>query len=444
MWRLLIQMNLFKSSIRREPTDIIHQRWTSRIYILCLCFGVAILTFYAMLNVQKKTVEVGKLPLKTVLSLQLEEAFNASLQCPCAQINMPYGKVLELQPHYHQICASDFVSEFWLYNIRALLQVNTNISLDRLDFRHSYQSFYLLKYLCDLIHRTIIASIEAFAQTQLVTSYLRPPDLFEKQMISAIERFQSEVVTSFTRFFQLTRNDTHINQYFSDANIGLFEITEDCTTSFSIGTYHTLNDNLFRSCSCANDISCKSQLGLFNQEYISIPARLVPGLYRACSSFESLFHSTLECFYDDHSCLAEITTFYNEDWFPTNFTLLNTSLPTRFAIGSPLGTLLSELFIEEWRQSVSYSSYFTLCQPISCSYEILRSNSVLETTTLVLGLVGGLSVSLRILIPLFATLYIDFNRGRRERRTSYQVCEFYPPTAPPFMHSSYNTTPFCF
>ena len=422
LWNSLVNINLFRSSLRRQPSDINEQRWTSRIYILCLLFGVEILTSYVMLSVKKTSIQVKNPTLETILYFQSQKELNSSLQCPCTEIQAPYGQFVELQPFYHQICSSDFVSQNWLYNIRALLQVNIDLQLNRLDFRHSYQSFYLLASLCDLVNKTTTSSLQVFERTQLVTSQLLSVDLFENQMFSVIQNLQSEVASTFLRFFQLTRQITYANQYFNDANVGSFDFTYQNTT-FSIYNSSSGSENSLNLCSCANDINCKSQLGLYDTVFISNPKELVPGLYRACFSLESLLQSTLECFYDDQDCLTKITDFYNQAWFPTNFILLKSSLTSRFTTHSTINSMLSELFIEYWNQSLNYSSYFALCKPVSCSYDIFRKNNVMETITIVLGLIGGLAISLNILIPFGVTLFVSFIRRQQQQRTISEARE---------------------
>jgi hypothetical protein len=241
-------------------------------------------------------------------------------------------------------------------------------------------------------------------------------------MISIIKKFQSELVSTFLRFFQLTRNITYINQCFSDANIGVLEISDSYTTTFTIYSYSDENSNSSYSCSCANDINCKGQMGLYNVDLSipgdgPIPVKLIPGLYRACFALESLLQSTLECFYDDQDCLADIINFYDQLPLVQDFIRLNSSLPSRFTTNSTIDSLLSELFIEYWSQSLNYSSYFALCQPASCSYEILRRNSLLETITIIIGLVGGLSISLRILVPFVVTVCVSFIQKREQQST---------------------------
>ncbi|CAF0764694.1 unnamed protein product [Adineta steineri] len=139
--------------------------------------------------------------------------------------------------------------------------------------------------------------------------------------------------------------------------------------------------------------------GLFTGNPAVIQVYIIPEFYYTCQPVESLLQSTLKCFYDDQDCLDIIINFYNVSSF-NNFTRLNSSShASRFMRNSTIGSLLSEMFIESWSESINYSSYFAQCQPSSCSYTISQRNSLLETLTTIVGLIGGLSVSLRILVP---------------------------------------------
>ena len=415
LWRSCVEMNMFKSPLRRQPADIKQQRWMTRIHILCLCLGVVILAFYAILNAEKKSIQVNEPAIETAMYLQSQSEFNSSLRCPCANINTPIGQLLHIQPVYHQVCSSDFVNrDGWIFHVRALLQAYiSDIPEHSNDFRNCYQSFFLLASMCNLIIETVATSLQRFEKSQFVTNQLLSLDFFENQVNTIVKEFQNELTSTSLRFFRLTRNVTYINQYFTYLSADV-QISDLYAVFFTIRSYTGADHNSSYTCSCANDIRCKTQLGLYDPQYSSTPYRLVPGLYRACFTFESLLLSTLECFYDDAGdCLSNVTGFYQQDWFIKDLTLLNSSRPSRFKKNSIIDILFSELFIEYWEQSLNYSSYFAGCQPMSCSYEIIRRNSVLESTTVVLGLVGGLSVSLRILIPLLGALYRAFARRRQ-------------------------------
>ncbi|CAF1509886.1 unnamed protein product, partial [Adineta steineri] len=347
IWHSLIELNLFQSSIRRQPTDIKQQRYSTRIYIICL---VIALVWEAMIRALRETG--------------------------------------------------------YLYVVRD-------------DFRYSYEFFYLLNELCQLSNKMIGSSLETFEQTQLVTNDLLSDDLFTNQMNSIVKQFQSNLPQTFFRFFQLVRNITYANQIFAFINNVQYELIDSPLTkvSFSINGFQGINGNPSYTCSCANDINCNTKMRLYTLSDSNPSNITIPGLYIACTMYESLLQSTFECFYDDQGCLMTIINFYNSIWFqPQDFSLLNSSIPSRFPRNSSINSISSELFIEFWNQSLNYSSYFAHCQPQSCSYTILQRNNLITTITIIIGLIGGLSASLRIIVPVVVKIYF-YLIGRRQNQS---------------------------
>ena len=412
LWNIIVEINLFKSTVRQEQSDIEQQRWTSRLYVLFLVAGVMVIAFYVVLSTQKKVITVKQPSLETLLDLQLQKEFNSSLQCPCTSISINYEELMSIRPVYHQVFSSDFVTySRWLYHVRALLSVNRDLILHKLDFRRSFQMFHLLADMVELINDTIFSSLEEFNQFEFVSNYLLSAHIFEIQMNSLSKKFQEETVNTFLNFFRLIRNVTYINQYMNDANVAS-SIYSDYTAVFAINGYAGGSGNSSYSCSCATDITCKAQYGLYNREYVNTPYSLVPGLYKACFGLESLLQSTFECLYDQN-CILNVTGFYQQHWIPTDFVPLNATLPSRFQPNSLVSTMLAEIFIEYWDYATYYDTYFDSCQPKSCSYEIIRRNNIFESITIVLGLVGGLSVTLKIFTPWIVSLYVAlFQKGQ--------------------------------
>ncbi|CAF1406566.1 unnamed protein product [Adineta steineri] len=429
IWNSLIDLNLFKSSLRQQPSDIRQQLWTTRIYITLLILALIILTLYGMLSFDIKLIQLNNPLFSTVQQLQSQSQTNliSSLQCPCTQLTVAYGQFIHLQPFYHQVCSSDFVSERWIDafdDMRALLSLRFAVAVNSSDFSQAQTLFVLLGTLCDFSTETIANSIQTFEQTQLVGTQLLTAAEFTNQMSSAINTFELETKNTFLHFLQLLRNITHVNQIVSAAGSNSYiEIGDPpkYTAPLSITTYNYENSS--EICSCAYDSSCKMNWGLFIGSVMNADIQVysIPEFYFACQSVESLLQSTLKCFYDDQDCLDIIINFYNVSSF-NNFTRLNSSShASRFMINSTIGSLLSEMFIESWSESTNYSSYFAQCQPSSCSYTIPQRNSLLETITRIVGLIGGLSVSLRILVPFLVMICVGIIRRLLSRHQQAPV-----------------------
>nr|ACD54676.1 unknown [Adineta vaga] len=225
--------------------------------------------------------------------------------------------------------------------------------------RFSFQLFFLLKNLCKLTNNTIYSSLDTFRQTQLVTADLLSVDIFNYQMNNAIQQFQSKLGDTFVSFFQLTHNISYVNQILVNSNNPRYNFIGSFPNiiTFSINSYSGGNGNSSYICSCANDINCETNMVLFCADSIPTSKYMVPGVYKACSSLESLLYSTIACFFDNSDCFTNINNFYNAVWF--NYSERhNSSLSSRFITNSSIGILLFELFIENWSQLLNYSSYF--------------------------------------------------------------------------------------
>jgi hypothetical protein len=402
IWQTIIQLNMFKSSMKTTAIDQIHQRWSTRIYIVLLAFVLLFLTLYTWLTVQAKIVQVKTPSLSTVEYLQKNAV---SLQCPCTSLSTSYNELIRLKPTYHQICSSDFVSSTWIDGLNRMASQSMT-SLYYADFRYTSPIFQLLKSMCDLANDTIVNAMLVFGQTQLITPHLLEPMLFQQQMQSAIGQFKRATPNVLLHLLRLTRNITYTNQFLSGSYANFFItyslLEEYAQTNVTLGIYgasSVLSNGTVKTCSCANDIECGRNAALYTgpsgQRKIIF---IVPGFYSRCFPVESLLPSTLECFYDSQPCLEQMANVTNQTFF-MHITRLNASQTSRFTIQTTINDLLAELFVESWSSELLYSSYFAQCQPVSCSHTVVTQKNTLEIVTTVAGLIGGLSVALRLLVP---------------------------------------------
>ena len=109
--KLVIELNIFK----RYPSNdrqVRYQHYATRLYILLISISLVILSLYFLLikQVHQETI----FNLNEFHYLKLEELYPNSLLCPCSSISIPYNNFITIQPEYHQICSSDFVSSEWI------------------------------------------------------------------------------------------------------------------------------------------------------------------------------------------------------------------------------------------------------------------------------------------------------------------------------------------
>ncbi|CAF3817847.1 unnamed protein product [Rotaria sp. Silwood1] len=121
---------------------------------------------------------------------------------------------------------------------------------------------------------------------------------------------------------------------------------------------------------------------------------MVPGFILGCSPMESLLRSTLMCLYNE-TCLNLINIQNLSFIHP-----LDASLPSRFMLNSTVEDLTANVFVEQWLYNISYSAFYSKCQPSICAYSVSKRKDLLEVITIVLGLYGGLTLILRFIAPL--------------------------------------------
>ena len=137
----------------------------------------------------------------------------------------------------------------------------------------------------------------------------------------------------------------------------------------------------------------------------------IPGLVKTCSSSDKLASSDLRCFYNQ-TCVDTMLSMLNVD-MPSRAPLsastltvsaLNSSILTSFQANDTLNTLFDRLMIEEWTMESDFEAYYQECAPTSCTYTLERRMDLGYVFTTIIGLLGGLSVSLQLLVPVVVYL----------------------------------------
>jgi hypothetical protein len=130
---------------------------------------------------------------------------------------------------------------------------------------------------------------------------------------------------------------------------------------------------------------------------------IVPGMRVGCLPYHAIEQATLECFFDE-TCLnatARLISSLPADRWPT---VLNVSMLTKFKANTSIQAILKDQMVEEWTNETSFSKYYDACSPIQCTYTFQRRNDLIAVLTTLIGLFGGLMVSMRILAPLLVQL----------------------------------------
>ena len=184
------------------------------------------------------------------------------------------------------------------------------------------------------------------------------------------------------------------------------------------------------ACNCVVSSTCQEPLR------IGPPNLFLPGLVVSCTPLDGLRLSTLECFFSS-SCIniilnhlyyygqlngSEALNFTGVDVTPLIITPLNSSKIGRFSANTAIGSIMDEAFVQQLIQTISYENYFSACVPSMCRYEYVRNNDALYIITSLLGLYGGLTVSLRFIVWNLARMF------RATRRRFYAHTPSVQPT----------------
>lgn len=168
----------------------------------------------------------------------------------------------------------------------------------------------------------------------------------------------------------------------------------------------------FNSCACSVAPECDiTNLGFWctlgNNCTAGSNVWTVPGLTSTCTHYGSMLAGDLRCFYN-RTCFDKILSLYNVDMphrislpsLTRSIPILDASAPSRFSPTDNLGTLFEQLMVEEWNIQGDFNGYYEACAPTSCTYVTIQRLSIIDLVTTIVGLIGGLSISLRLLIEL--------------------------------------------
>ena len=101
----------------------------------------------------------------------------------------------------------------------------------------------------------------------------------------------------------------------------------------------------------------------------------------------------------------------------------NNTIFTRFDRNSSISTIVKGIMIEQWNPSYYYETFYHLCSPSYCIYSRkMYSNNILTLIVLLLSMIGGLTISLRLITPHLVTiiikLYSMLTRQHRDQQTN--------------------------
>jgi hypothetical protein len=415
--RTMIELNLFPSKPPSKDRKIVRRnRYTTRIYLILLMIGLIIILIYTSLRRDTITVVVDSPSLSKYE--QLYTQYPVTLKCPCTRIAIKYNKFIsQIDPQYHQICSSTFVSLKWIERLQV---EGYMISFTRSDFRASAQlQFLTLLKFCNLPRKTVDLSLSTFYQTDFVTASVISRSDFDLQIESLIEQFKTTTADQFMRILKLIQATNHGNQLATRFLSNWYFILKylpnplklpneltDLPVLTQIRTYGTDN------CSCAIQPNCSELTGLRRRASNQSLKQTLSGFRVGCSPLDAFLQSSLSCLYNQ-SCLDMIrASLYYHKPIPVDILTYSSSMESNTTIE----TILSQLFVLKWSYHFSFDRYFNECNPQSCQYSYsIKYNRIYVITTLIAlfgGLIQGLHFIISCMVLIIFKLY-DFLKKKK-------------------------------
>ena len=307
------------------------------------------------------------------------------------------------------MCSSEFILDEWRSNLTAGLVANLSIYTQR-DYRRFLSAhLQFLQGLCRLSMQSVNSSIQQLLSSLFITAQLLSAEDFDLRFSSLINQSKSNAPITFNRLLSLTRIVNHGNAIISSygTNFDYIPYFYQEIDTYAAATRAVIYDD---DCSCGLLPNCTTQANFIEENVLKLVA--VKGMKMGCTPSESFRLSTLECFYDQ-SCLDLIQHYTN---YSTPILPLGRTMK-RFRLNTTVNELINDGFVEEWKTSMNYSSYFHKCSPSLCSYIYVQQFNLLYIITLFLGLHGGVSIVLKWICPQIVQLILKIYQHRKRRIT---------------------------
>lgn len=393
----------------RESNDrqVQFERIATRLYVISTIISLTVLAIYTFLS---ESIHVATIINPTESKyLELEEIYSNKLSCPCASMSISYSNFIHIEVFYHTICSSELISSRWINYISI---IEDHWDYYPRDYRLNAVSHFLaLRTFCQQIEETIDNAREVFYQTKLISAEVIPKELFQSQVNRTIETWKADTSNAFLRTIQIIRATTQGNQLRN----GLL----NTLTLINLQTKETtLLPQTYSNCSCALSSSCRETMSIYeysNSTNSFVRIHSIRNFFVGCSLFESLLASTLECFYN-RSCMIELDQYmYRPLRSSFNFTPLQHDRNDPY---STIESIFNQLMVNTWSSNISYSSYYRLCAPTSCTFEHITRNDLFFVMSTIIGVFGGLSLALKII--LIIGLRIVKTRMRRDSQFNFK------------------------
>ncbi|CAF0857897.1 unnamed protein product [Adineta steineri] len=408
----IIELNLFKTAAARtNPFELKTTKIITYVYLITMLLALSIVTIYLLASTQVRTETIQN-PSQMIFK-NLNEKYMSTLQCPCSSIANSYESFTSLSPTFHPICSSLFLSNDWIVSISDMLI--SYAAYDPIDFRVAGPVFFnAMSTLCSLASKTIYDAWYEFSQSLLITDLVLTESEFETRTTVAIKQFQENTLNEFKRILSLV--DLHAKTMYNTGynNIDLYtDQLSTVTTQVDFGWEPVIT----KTCSCSLNGQCTDVMSFFYYTGLDTTSPYylnftISDLQVGCYVLPSVLNSSLSCFFNQ-TCLDMIQR-ETKSARSINVPILDIN-STRFSPHTRIQTLLDNLMIETWNETISYEKYYEICAPEQGTYTYTSRNNPVQIITTLIGLFGGLSVALKIIVSFIIHRIRNRMRPHEER-----------------------------
>ncbi|CAF3318885.1 unnamed protein product, partial [Rotaria sp. Silwood2] len=390
----LHSFNLFQDpNVINNRHQLRNQIISTRIFILFFSIILFSVLIYLLADDFTNSITVETRSLSQYEKLKTQ--FKDTLQCPCSNLSIPYQAFISLQANMHNVCSLD------LNPLIDILFQFTETLTNNYDFRFTAAlQFRLLILLCSSVNQIIIANLIDFNATMFNNAFIIEEILLQEEAKEFIDEFIQSITSQFINSLQMIRITNFGSQFMSGVRSNyVINSSKSEGESWYLHIFSAFSQIYSDNCNCSTSFSCNAPSKIYedNGTYD------VVGFQTGCFVLESLLASSLECFYNS-LCINQL-----HQYIPFNTTIFLPSSIT-FNKTDTIETLLRALMVDEWAVAVNYTSYFEACRIQTCSYSFVGRHPLLFIATTILGLIGGLTKILQIIVPMF----VGFIRRKKQ------------------------------
>ena len=384
----LLQLNLFgKSSSTAQTTA--KECLATRIYLCLLITSLLLVTVVSTLIV--RTVDRVESTPSLARFLLLSSLYSATLQCPCSKYGISFNSFVIIHAHFHQVCSSDFIQQTWIDSIYH----PPNHSAASLDDIRPMLSFFwkTIAGLCEICDQTWNQTLSDFTASYLLTPIATDEPLLRSQVQAALNTQITLARATLSRNLLAIRQSISGNQLVSALTTNFFLRRSSTDTNQS--TVLKMSPRSVNKCSCLNNKGCPRPANVIDDSHKH--SIIIPGMMVDCLMVDGTFSSTLECYYQS-TCFSLL----HPPSSSINIQLLSDTTNKHFSPNDSVQRLLDEMMIDQIIQDIHLDSFYSQCNPSSCSYSYSQRFNALYSFTILIGVFGGLSTLLRVVAVLLA------------------------------------------